>query len=187
MLRQKAGYHDNAAEIDKLVHKSIRKDKQTYMKEELRSHATQGLAESWPVLKRRRAGYKPRQTKLIQNDVTRPVQERAKVLADHYANKQWATKPTPPLPVRPVIFDEQAPIVTTDVTRLELDSCIGEAKKGKASGPDEIFADLIALIDDLIKMIYWHCTINAGKQPLFRKTGKKHLLLPFIKIKAIPS
>ena len=82
------------------------------MKEELRSHATQGLAESWPVLKRRRAGYKPKQTKLIQNDVTRPVQERAKVLADHYANKQWATKPTPPLPARPVIFDEQAPIVT---------------------------------------------------------------------------
>ncbi|CAE8684982.1 unnamed protein product [Polarella glacialis] len=145
---KKAGYHDDATEIDKLVHKSIRKDKQTYMKEELRSHATQGLADSWPVLKRRRAGYKPKQTKLIQNEVTRPVQERAKVLADHYANKQWATKPTPPLPVRPVIYDEQAPIVTTDFTRLELDSCIGEAKKGKAPGPDEISADLIALIDD---------------------------------------
>ena len=50
---KKAGYHDNATEIDKLVHKSIRKDKQTYMKEELRSHATQGLAEPWPVLKKK--------------------------------------------------------------------------------------------------------------------------------------
>jgi hypothetical protein len=145
---KKAGFHDNATEIDKLVHKSIRKDNQTYMKEGLRSHATQGLAESWPVLKRRRVGYKPRQTKLVQNEVTRPVQERANVLADHYANKQWASKPTPPLPQRPFIFEQQAPITTTDFTRLELDECIGDAKKGKASSPDEIPADLIALIDD---------------------------------------
>ncbi len=145
---QKDGQYEKANEIDKLVQKSIRKDKQKFLKQELLSHATKGLADSWPVLKRRRAGYKPKQTKLLQNDVTRPVQERAKVLAEHYANKQWAPQATPPLPTRPHIFEQQAPTITTDFTRLEFDECIGEAKKGKATGPDEIPADLLSLIDD---------------------------------------
>jgi len=100
----------------------------------------------WPGVKLCRP-FIPKPLKIEDLDgKERSIHERASVLAQCYAKKQWHTSPLPRLPPRPPLFPIADELPTGPFTAQEMRTARTYVKKKKAPGTDEITNEILLLL-----------------------------------------
>ena len=130
---ERRGRPADAKRLQKAVKKNVRRDKERYLHDCLKTG-------EWKAVTKERKHFEPRTTRLRDpGGKMVGTQHIAETQAQHYATHQWnAPENLPPRPPRPALFATSTEIEVGPFSLGDLLNAIRKLKSKKAPGPDGI-------------------------------------------------
>ena len=161
-MLEKNRYND----LDRLVRRSVARARREFIESQIAERNWKGVKMCKP--------YQAKPHRIVDlAKKERPLHERAEVIAEYYAAKQWNTVQLPPMPNRPPIFPV-ADLPRGNFSAQELRKARNRLKKKKSPGTDGISNEILlfvmecevgfAYILDLMNMCWVHRILPAKWQ-----------------------
>ena len=133
-------------EISKEIKRAVSKDRTNYVIEKLEN--TSRKNPNWNSIKELKQDYTPNFTKIVDSHGKRvQFPKRAAAIADYLEQTHWKGRETPVNRNTNTIHNKQLFFKTEDYTLEELDKVLQNTNDKKASGPDNIQAELYKALD----------------------------------------